>query len=138
MILFPRKRERVRSIGVIPLIDVAFFLLVFFMVAGSVEKFEVIPVTPPEAESSKLMDEGHIVILLGKRDEVVVGDNLVSLEDMESTVKGLLKENPAKVITIKADGSIPAERMLKVMDALKRAGAESLSIATERKTGGAS
>lgn len=137
MIIFPRSRKRALIIGVIPLIDVAFFLLIFFMVAGTIEKFEVIPVEPPKAESSKLVDEGHIVILLGKRDEVVVGDELVSLEKMESTVKGLLRENPAKVITIKADGSIPAERMLKVMDALKRAGAQSLSIATERKVVGA-
>lgn len=133
MIGFPKKRTRTRSIGIIPLIDVALFLLIFFMVAGSIERFEVIPIAPPKAESSTLVDEGHIIILLGTHEEIVVGDELMTLAEMEANVKGLLKANPAKVITIKADGSIPAERMLKVMDALKRAGAESLSIATEHK-----
>jgi biopolymer transport protein ExbD len=133
MITFPKRPSRARVTGIIPLVDVAMFLLIFFMVAGSIERFEIIPVEPPKAENSKLMDEGHIVILLGKRDEIVVGDDLVSLADMEATVKGLLKENPAKIITVKADATIPAMRMLAVMDALKRAGADSLSIATERK-----
>ncbi len=29
------------------------FLLIFFMVAGTVEKFEIIPIDPPVAQSGK-------------------------------------------------------------------------------------
>ena len=41
---FKRTRKNTTSIGLIPLIDVAMFLLIFFMVAGTVEKFELVPV----------------------------------------------------------------------------------------------
>ncbi len=132
MIRFSVRSRRPRSVAIIPLIDVAMFLLIFFMVAGTIERFEILPVTPPPAHSSKWMDEGHIVILLGTHEEIVIGESLVTLPEMEQMVQGLLKDNPAKVITVKADGTIPAQRMLAVMDALKRAGASSLSIATRR------
>ena len=66
---FQRTRRKKIEISLIPLIDVSMFLLIFFMLAGSIERFEIIPVDPPVAQSGKLMDEGHVVILLGRHDE---------------------------------------------------------------------
>lgn len=137
MMDFPRNLKKSREVGLIPLIDVAMFLLIFFMVAGTVEKFEIIPVEPPKAESGKLLDEGHIVILLGSRDEVVVDDELTDISGMEALLKPLLSAHPGKIITVKADAAIPAVRMIEVMDRIKLAGGQNLSIVTQSmKPGG--
>ena len=128
----PRAPRRRREISLIPLIDVAMFLLIFFMVAGTLEKFQILPITPPTAESGKLVDEGHVVILLGTHDELVVDDELVpGPEAMEERVRAQLTSNPNKVITLNADATIPAQRMIAVMDRLKLAGAKNLSIVTQ-------
>jgi biopolymer transport protein ExbD len=131
---FPRTRRRLRQLGLIPLIDVAMFLLIFFMVAGTLEKFELLPIDPPLAESGKLMDEGHIMILLGARDEVVVDDELTNVEALEQYIRKSLGSNPNKVITVKADATIPAVRMIQVMDRIRAAGGKNLSIVTQAST----
>lgn len=128
---FPRNRKKMRAIGIIPLIDIAMFLLIFFIVAGTLEKFEIIPITPPVAESGRLMDEGHIMILLGSREEIVINDELSDLKAMEADVKKQLAANPNKIITVKADAGIPAVRMIQVMDRIKNAGGKNLSIVTQ-------
>lgn len=127
---FERTRVRRREVGLIALIDVAMFLLIFFLVAGTIEKFDIIPVTPPKAESGKLVDEGHLVILLGTHDEIVAEDELVSIDRMADIVRERISGNPNKVITLKADANIPAVRMIEVMDRIKQSGGKNLSIAT--------
>ena len=130
---FQRTRRRVINISLIPLIDVSIFLLIFFMVAGAIEKFEIIPVDPPVAQSGRLMDEGHIVILLGSHDEVIVDDEIVPLEEMKKLLAPQLKDNPHKVVTVKADATAPANRVIDVMDAIKAAGGKNLSVVTQSK-----
>lgn len=128
---FERSPRKTGQVGLIPLIDVAMFLLIFFMVAGTVEKFEVLPINPPVAANSKLVDEGHIVILMGTREELVMGEDLVTPEELEARVREQIKANPAKIITLKADASIQAVRVIDVMERLKKAGAANLSVATQ-------
>lgn len=130
---FPRTHRKRVEISLIPLIDVSIFLLIFFMLAGSIEKFEIIPVDPPVAQSGKLMDEGHITILLGRRDEIIVGDEIVAMEQMQQMLSPELKANPNKVVTVKADAVVPANRVIEVMDAIKAAGGKNLSIVTQSK-----
>src|SRR6185312_11490515 len=105
---FPRTRRKRIEISLIPLIDVSMFLLIFFMVAGTVERFDIIPVDPPVAQSGKLMDEGHVTILLGRHDEIIIGDDMVALPEMQKLLAPQLKENPNKVVTVKADAAVPA------------------------------
>jgi biopolymer transport protein ExbD len=103
------------------------------MLAGSVEKFEIIPIDPPVAQSGKLMEEGHIVILLGHHDEIIVDDEIVPMDEMKKMLAPQLKANPNKVVTVKADATVPANRMIEVMDAIKMAGGKNLSVVTQSK-----
>jgi biopolymer transport protein ExbD len=130
---FERTRQKKIEISLIPLIDVSMFLLIFFMVAGSIEKIEIIPVDPPVAQSGKLMDEGHITILLGHHDEIIIGEDIVSMAEMQKMLTSQLHDNPAKVVTVKADAAVPANRMIAVMDAIKIAGGKNLSVVTQSK-----
>lgn len=126
-----RTRHTRREISLVPLINVVFLLLIFFLVAGTLDKIEVIPVDPPMAESGKILDEGHIVILLGKYDEVILDDELIDMERIVPIVRKKLEPYPEKIITIKADMHVPAERLIQVMDYVKEAGGHNLSLVTQ-------
>ncbi len=130
---FERTRKKPLEISLIPLIDISMFLLIFFMVAGAVEKFEIIPIDPPVAASGKLVEEGHLVILLGKHDELIIGEDIIPLEQAQDFLAPILEKNPNKVITVKADAAAPAGRVIDVMDAIKAAGGKQLSIVTQSK-----
>lgn len=130
---FARAQRKQVRISLVPLIDVSIFLLIFFMLAGSVEKFELIPVDPPVAQSGKLMDEGHVTILLGRHDEIIVGDEIVDVSRMQKILASEMAANPNKVITVKADATVPANRVIDVMDAIKAAGGRNLSVVTQSR-----
>lgn len=130
---FPRSTKKKIEISLIPMIDMSMFLLIFFMVAGSIEKFEIIPVDPPVAQSGKLMDEGHISVLLGRHEEIIIGDEIMGMSQMQELLNTQLKANPNKVVTLKADATVSANRMIEVMDAIKLAGGRNLSVVTQSK-----
>ena len=130
---FERTRKKRIEVSLVPMIDVSMFLLVFFMLAGSIDKFEIIPIEPPVAKSGKLMDEGHIVILLGRHDEIISNDEIMDLQGLRDTLTPQLKTNPNKIITVKADAAVPANRMIEVMDAIKASGGKNLSVVTQSK-----
>jgi biopolymer transport protein ExbD len=130
---FERSRRKPLEVSLIPLIDISMFLLIFFMLAGAVEKFEIIPIDPPVAQSGKLVDEGHLVILLGKHDEIIVGEDIIPLDQAKQFLTPILSQHPGKVITVKADAVAPANVVIDMMDAIKEAGGKQLSIVTQSK-----
>ena len=130
---FPRTNRKKLDISLIPLIDVSMFLLIFFMVAGTVEKFEIIPIEPPVSHHGNLMDEGHISILVGTHDEIILDDEILTIEELQKKLTPQLSANPLKIITVKADAVTPANLMIEVMDAIKAAGGRHLSVLTQSK-----
>ena len=128
---FERPRRLRRVAGIIPLIDIAFFLLIFFMVAGTIKQFEIIDIQPPEAQSGEMLDEGHITILIGKHDEIVMDDLLLSPDELSDRLKKTLKMHPHKVITLKADAAVPAAKLINIMDRVQMVGGKQVTIATD-------
>jgi biopolymer transport protein ExbD len=126
-----RSKQLSREINLVPLINVIFILLIFFLLAGSIQKFEIIEVSLPVADSGKVLDEGHIVIVLGHYDEVLLNDDLIHLDVLQEEVVRLLKNNPRKIISLKADARLEAKRVIDVMNLLRDAGGQNLSIVTQ-------
>lgn len=128
-----RSKQLSKEINLIPLINVIFILLIFFLMAGTIQKFEIIPVELPVAESGKVLDEGHLVIVLGQYDEVLLNDQLSDLEGLAAQVTEMLKNNPRKIISLKADSRLPAKKVIDVMNLLRDAGGQNLSLVTQSK-----
>lgn len=130
---FRRVRRKPREITMIPLINIIFLLLIFFLVAGTVEKFDPIPLEVPEAESGKLLDEGHISVLLGANSVLMVNEEKISAQALQEKMEGLLQHNKNRIITFKADANLPAKEMIDVLNTIKRAGGVNISFVTQRK-----
>ncbi len=125
-----RSRQGQKDINMIPMINVIFLMLIFFLIGGTIEKFEVIHVEIPKADSGHVLDEGHIVVILGNNDEILVNDDFVLREDLITTMRELLKNNRDRIITIKADARVPATNMIAIMELVKAAGGVNLSLVT--------
>jgi biopolymer transport protein ExbD len=126
-----RTGKEKREISIVPLINVVFLLLIFFLVAGTIGKIEIVPIDPPVAESGKILDEGHVVIVLGKYDEIIIGDQLVTKDQIVPIIRKELKDYPTKVITIKADSTIKSNALIAIMDEVKAAGGQNVSLVTQ-------
>jgi biopolymer transport protein ExbD len=128
---FERRLRKPRPITVISLIDVMFVLLLFFMIAGHLEKVPVVPVTLPQADSGQLLDQGPVEVVLGRHDEVIVNDEMIPSADILSEMKKQLAVNPERIITIKADAQLEANKLVTFMESVRAAGGVNLSIVTD-------
>lgn len=130
MVDIPRNKTCVREPGLIPMINIVLLLLVFFLVAGSIEKFDIIKMELPVAKNGKRLTDGQVVIMLGAQKEIVVDEEFVQPSDFLSTMRERLRENSRKVISLKADGRLPATFMISIMNQIKEAGGTNISLIT--------
>lgn len=128
---FSRTIRTPRPISFIPLISIMFVLILFFMIAGHLEKIQIIEVDLPMADSGQMIDEGPIEIMLGKYDEVIINDEMHDMNGVLAELKQQLANNPERVITIKADAALEANKLVDVMQFIRDAGGVNLSLITE-------
>lgn len=132
MIEFGRNKRPVREINLISMVDVVMLLLIFFLISGTLKEYEVVDVEIPSAVSGEVLDQGHIKMVLGRYDEIIINDAPVMLDDITPVMARELEHNKDRVITIKADARMKASRMIAVMDRIKAAGGQNVSLITQQ------
>ncbi len=122
------------AIMIIPMIDIVFFLLVFFMISTLYMNTEQqIPLSLPKAASSSAKTIEPVSVTLTKEGRVFIGKDAVKAEELQGKISGMLAQNNAQAFVIRADEGIAYGKVIDALNALKLAGASHVSVATERK-----
>lgn len=126
--------ERKPRLMVIPMIDIIFFLLVFFMMSTlyMVEQ-KTISVQLPQASSPMVNREQSIPITILANGKILFEKEEVPGGLLEKRAKAAMQRNPDAVFVLRSDERAEYRYVVEVLDALKMAGASRLAIATERK-----
>jgi len=116
-----------RLIRLTPLIDVIFILLIFFMLASTLEDHGRVPLGIAEggASSAAPSDRVHIDLLPeGVRidGEAFPGGNIVE------SVRQRLRETPGGLVTIRAREGVGLERLLRTTADLRGAGIDDIAL----------
>jgi biopolymer transport protein ExbD len=119
------------EVNLIPLINVIFLLLIFFMVAGTVERIDIFEVELPMAENGGEKVHTPAVIYLGADGEMAINNDYVQKKDFKTIISTVFINENQKKVTIKSDNKVPAERLLWVMQQVEDAGAEDVLLVTE-------
>jgi biopolymer transport protein ExbD len=130
MVDIPRNKQSSRDPGMLPMINVVLLLLTFFLVAGSIEKFEVVHVDLPVAKNGKMLTDGQVVVVLGNQKEILVNDEFVAPSVFQATMQEQLQGNANKIISLRADERLPATFLVSIMDKIKAAGGTNISLIT--------
>jgi biopolymer transport protein ExbD len=128
---FERRNKPTRALTLIPLVDVLLVLIIYFLVSGSLRPIEILAVEPPFAQSGEELNQGQLVVVLGKHDEILINDELGTMQDILPKISAELKRDKNRVITIKADNRMNATRLIEVMNLIRDAGGEHLTLATQ-------
>jgi biopolymer transport protein ExbD len=119
--------------------DIAFLLIIFFMVTINfeVDKTQVLlPKTalrleiPKKSAYISITEAGQIRVSSGEEISVPVPGP----EDVLSFATGVVAMDPGKVFVLKADSKVPYSYVDKVIDALKQAKAEVIYLLSEQET----
>ena len=133
-----QRAPRKARIEIIPMIDTIFFLLVFFMLTSlAMTRMTGVKVNLPKATTGQRSTASKFVVTLTASGHCYVekepAADLGALGDM---VRTRVRENPHAVAVINADKSVRHGDVIALMDVVKSAGAEKMTVATQPKTGG--
>jgi biopolymer transport protein ExbD len=123
------KRPRIEMI---PLIDVVFLLLVFFIYSMlSMTVHRGLPVNLPTASTSTVDRETFITITLQRDGRLFVEDREVNTRTLPSLLIEERKKDAEVQVYLRADREVSYQRAVEVMDLVRAAGIHKLALETQ-------
>ena len=118
---------------IIPMIDIIFFLLVFFMM-NSLQTIaqKALSVQLPQAQSASAPVQMPIILTVDAEGHITMDNKPVSYDEA-SDMKKHISENANAAVILQADKRTAHGQVVAVMDMLKAAGVKRLAIAAEQK-----
>lgn len=125
--------ENQPQLMIIPMIDIIFFLLVFFMMSTlyMVEQHTV-PVNLPQAASAQQDKPQSIAITVLETGKILFDQEEVPLELLKKRVGLELAKQADIVFILRGDKTVPYGQVVTVLDELKQSGARRVSVAVEK------
>lgn len=110
--------------------DIAFLLLIFFLVTTTIDMDKGLGmVLPAEGEEVEINKKNILNCLINSTGNVLLGGEAVEVKNLARTVRQKIAENEKLVISVKAHGAASYMDYVKVIDQLKMANATRISIA---------
>ncbi|MFD1378990.1 ExbD/TolR family protein [Fodinicurvata halophila] len=108
--------------GILPLINIVFLLLIFFMLAGQLSASDPLAVEPPESLSETLPEERRLTLFISDEGTMMLEDTEVALEQLGEEISGRLSQEESVDLEVKADSALESTRLVQVMSRLRQAG----------------
>ena len=128
------KEDRKPLLMIIPMIDIIFFLLVFFMMSMlTMVTQKTIPLQLPQTTVAKVDTTKTIPISITGDGELYIEDQPVSLASLSIRLSALKAENEKLTIVLRGDTAAQYGIVVAVLDVVRLCGINRVSIATDSK-----
>lgn len=124
------------SVNILPMIDVIFAILAFFILSTLyLSRAEGLPVNLPQAVTATPQNQISLTLTITAGGELFLGEEAVALDDLASQVQAFregeaIAPDQPIFITIRADETTPHGRVVGAMDQLRKVDGVRLGIAT--------
>lgn len=121
-------------IMIIPMIDIIFFLLVFFMMSMlSMVVQKSMPVSLPAAQTSKVDLDRKVPVTITANGQLYVEQEPIPMDLLVRRMQLEQSKGENLTVILRADQTVPYGTFVTVLDTLKRVGITRISIATDNK-----
>lgn len=130
---FKRKSGAGSEIPTSSLADIAFLLLIFFMVTTVFRKEKKRNIEWVSAEATQKIDEKRkniVHVWIERNGDIFINDQLVPTEDVANVIRPLYAENRELVVAIRGDREVPYREINGLTEQLQAAGAVRVTFAT--------
>jgi biopolymer transport protein ExbD len=132
---FRRRLQQRANVELIPMIDVVFQLVVFFMLTSTFVMTPGIPMELPQAASAEEVAVNRLVVSVVSEDEIYLNQDeytLTSLSDALTELAAQSEEGAQGVrsVVVEADRSISYDLVIRVLDQLRANGFRAVSLRT--------
>jgi biopolymer transport protein ExbD len=120
------------EINITPMLDLAYVLLVIFIIMTTAT-VQGIKVNLPKASAQPSLAENKTKAITISADGTIYLDTFpVSMQELENMLRQYKAANPNLPVIIKADASIPYQRVVDVLDLLGRLEVTQLGLVTQK------
>jgi len=109
---------------IVSLIDVIFFLLVFFMMVGRMDATAPFEVSPPVSTAGESLPKGGTTISVAEDGQMALDGVAVAQNDLLTRISSLLSEDQSLFVRINAHGEARLTNLLPLVTALEKAGVQ--------------
>jgi biopolymer transport protein ExbD/biopolymer transport protein TolR len=118
------------EINVTSLVDVAFILLIIFMITAPILQGGV-EIEVPRAPAAPLRASEGIVITIDRNGRIYLDDTAVTMEEFDASVVQVIKRRDPETVYVKGDANVAYGVVLKGIGKLKEAEIETVSLVAE-------
>ncbi|MEC9266524.1 MAG: biopolymer transporter ExbD [Pseudomonadota bacterium] len=115
---------------ILPLINIVFLLLSFFLIAGQITKKAPVDVTPPVSESEAKDRNNAATVQIDREGRATIDGALLTPEGLDA-LRLQLAETDAP-LRVHADSSASAVEVLRVLQSIREAGWQKIELVTVR------
>ena len=130
MIHFPYKEKEPFKLDLIPMINVVFLLLIFFMLTSTTPTKQKTKIDLPKVKTAEKNSKQFLVMTIDKNGSMQLDGKAVTFEVLPAHLEKKISEKKNTVISIHADKIIEFELFGKVIELAKQAGAVDFMLAT--------
>ncbi|KJE37227.1 biopolymer transporter ExbD [Thalassospira sp. HJ] len=116
----------------LPLINIVFLLLIFFMIAGSLQKLGPFEVDPPASQTAEGQPEDTIVLWFGSNGEIGIDDLTGGLDRLSSMLPADYIGRP---VEIRADREVEGAKVVTLLARLQELGIDKVQLMTAMQPG---
>ncbi|MBN2011572.1 biopolymer transporter ExbD [candidate division KSB1 bacterium] len=128
--LVDKRKKKESEIPTSSLADIAFLLLIFFLVTTTIDVDKGIGLAlPPKGETKEIHKKNIANLLVNAQGEALLDDNPIQINMIKSVIQQRLAENPLLTVSVKTDPETDYWVFIKVLDELKLANASRISLA---------
>ncbi|MFB0515436.1 MAG: ExbD/TolR family protein [Candidatus Neomarinimicrobiota bacterium] len=125
-----RKRSKLKEIPSASMADIAFLLLIFFLVTTTISMDKGIgQLLPAIGEELEVNPKNITKVLVNATGQILHDEELISLSQLRTRVKNMLAQNDKLIVSVKTHPQTKHQDYIDVLDYLKQAGATRISIA---------
>jgi biopolymer transport protein ExbD len=135
MAILHRKERVSDEIPTASMADIAFLLLVFFLTTTVFNEEKGLPIVLPEEAETQEVSAKNIIFFLIRPDGAVTvkrgesqEEQVIPYDQVEVLLRQELAQNPNLIAAIKTDPAAAYRHMINVLDEVKMAGAERISL----------
>jgi biopolymer transport protein ExbD len=129
---FPHLNKKSARFDLTPLIDVVFLLLIFFMLTTTFVNLENrVEVNLPSGDFAAAEPSQNIIVSITENNTIYFNGKLIDPLKLSESVAAEIKGEPEKIVVLEADQNVLHGKVIRVMDLLKKGGAEKIAIATQ-------
>jgi biopolymer transport protein ExbD len=119
------------EINITPLLDLAFVLLIIFMITTPLLESSMSLIIPSSGAKTSPVTSSQVQTISIDRNEAIRFNNQIfDLESLTAQLSDLKRANPDVAVVIRPDRDLPVQKLITLMDALQRAQIMKVGIAT--------